>query len=458
MRLTQAPPNWLERPPRRIAVLRANGLGDFLEATPALRALGRAFPRAEVTYLCRPGMAGFIQGRYPYIHRVVAIPYYPVLNDPPPGQALDEAAAREFFQAMRARRLDLAIQMQGGGRESNPFASRLGARHSLGLAARGVLPLETNVRYVYYQSEVLRYLELVSTIGVSSDGHQMDLPLLPADYAELAAAWNPDPSREYVVLHPGASEIRRCWPPERFARVAELVHDRFGLDVVIGGNESERGLAKIVQSLAGVPTTNLAGRMGMGAYAALLGGARLFVGNDTGPSHMAYALGRPSVVVYWCGNLINAGPPTRQIFRPVLSWTVNMPGLWEADHGPVVSATQLVRLPGVVRSGRAAWRGTRPRRGLARGADPRSRRAECVLKEREPGRRGRPRPGQEIAAGRGYPSTPDSLPIESRWSACSGSTPRPLIRKRHRTAAYDEAGWPTGRLLSATAPSARTSR
>ncbi len=109
----QPPPGWLERPPRRIAVLRANGLGDFLEATPALRALGRAFPEAEVTYLCRPWMAAFLGGRYPYLHRVIPIPYYPVLDDPPAGQAVDEVAVAEFFQAMRAERLDLAIQMQG---------------------------------------------------------------------------------------------------------------------------------------------------------------------------------------------------------------------------------------------------------------------------------------------------------------------------------------------------------
>jgi ADP-heptose:LPS heptosyltransferase len=75
----------------------------------------------------------------------------------------------------------------------------------------------------------------------------------------------------------------------------------------------------------------VAGQLGLGAYAALLAAADLFVGNDTGPAHMAFALSVPSVVIYWCGNVITAGPPTRRIFRPVLSWTVDCPACGQRD-------------------------------------------------------------------------------------------------------------------------------
>lgn len=342
----------LPRPVRRIVVLRANGLGDFLFATPALRALARGFPEAEITYLCRPSLQEFIAGRYPYIHRALAIPYYPKLNDPPPGQAADGRAIESFLERMRAERFDLAIQMQGGGVESNPFVARLGARHTLGLTGRGVRPLQANLRYVFYQNEVLRYLELVGQLGIAWDGLQglqMDVPLLPADFARLAKVAErraPTPpvaplfpsqgpaarpagegpgAVPYVVLHPGAGDPRRRWPLERFARVAELVHERFGRAVVVGASRDEQVLAERLRELSRVPLLDVAGQLDVGAYAALLSQADLFVGNDTGPAHVAFALGVPSVVVYWCGNLITAGPPTRELFRPVLSWTVDCP-------------------------------------------------------------------------------------------------------------------------------------
>ena len=343
----------LPRPVRRIVVLRANGLGDFLFATPALRALARGFPEAEITYLCRPSLQDFIAGRYPYIHRALAIPYYPKLNDPPPGQAADGRAIESFFGRMRAERFDLAIQMHGGGVESNPFVARLGAKHTLGLTGRGVRPLQANLRYVFYQNEVLRYLELVGQLGIAWDGLQdlqMEVPLLSADFDRLAKLaetgigdWgsgsprSPTPNPQfpapstgaraipYVVLHPGAGDPRRRWPLERFARVAEFVHARFGRAVVVGGSRDEQALAERLRALSRVPVLDVAGQLDVGAYAALISQADLFVGNDTGPAHMAFALGVPSVVVYWCGNLITAGPPTRGLFRPVLSWTIDCP-------------------------------------------------------------------------------------------------------------------------------------
>jgi len=304
-------------------VLRANGLGDFLEATPALRALAKGFPGAEITFLTLPWLQGFLAGRYPYLHRVEAIPRYPGIHDPGSGDPAAEESAESFFARMRARQFDLAIQMHGGGANSNPFVAALGARHTLGLGAPGSPRLEHILRYVYYQSEVLRYLELVGMLGIPWDGLHTDLPVLESDRARLAAAWRPVGGR-YAVVHPGAGDARRRWPAERFAQVADQLRSR-GLEVVVTGRPEERPVIEAVKASCRGGLVDLGGQLDLGALAALVAGATLVVSNDTGPAHMAYALDTPAVVVFWCGNVITAGPLGRQRHRPVLSWTQTCP-------------------------------------------------------------------------------------------------------------------------------------
>lgn len=314
----------LDCPPGKIAVLRANGLGDFLQATPALRALGKGFPGAEITYLALPWLSGFISGRYPYLHRVEAIPCYPNIREPSAGEPAPRENAERFFARMQAERFDLAIQIHGGGADSNPFVAKLGARHTLALTAPGSLPLECNLRYHYYQHEVMRYLELVSKLGVACDGLETDLPVLDRDRARLAATWRPE-ARRYAVVHAGAGDPRRRWPAERFGRVAGQLQARHGCQVVLTGRAEERPLVERVKAACAARVVDLCGRLDLGAVAALLAGATLLVSNDTGLAHMAYALGTRAVIIFWCGNVITAGPLKRERFRPVLSWTLACP-------------------------------------------------------------------------------------------------------------------------------------
>lgn len=304
--------------------MRANGLGDFLLATPALRALGKGFPEAEITLLTLPWLRRFIEGRYPYLHHVEAIPPYPKINEPRQGEATLSETSEAFFARLCHERFDLAIQMHGGGAQSNPFVAQLGARHTLGLLAPGAQPLEENLRYCFYQHEVIRYLELVGKLGIPWDGLEMDLPVLDEDRARLAEVWWPDPAG-YVILHAGAGDARRRWPAENFARVGEHIYERTGRTLVVTGRLEDREVTDGLLAACRAPLVDLTCKLDLGAMAALVSGASLVVANDTGPAHMAYALEVPSVVIYWCGNVITAGPLKRERFRPVLSWTVECP-------------------------------------------------------------------------------------------------------------------------------------
>jgi ADP-heptose:LPS heptosyltransferase len=310
---------------RRIVVLRANGLGDFLFATPALRALAQHFKRAEITYLCQPWLRSFLAGRYSYLPHVHAIPPVPGLRDSTVGDAGAERQRQRFFAACRARRFDVALQMHGGGMQSNPFIRQLGAGVSVGLSAPGVARLDLNVPYEFYQHEVVRYLELVSALGVPGAGLHMDAPELSPDLDELRLAWPAYDREEYGVVHVGASDPRRRWPIERFAAVADVLCHDHRLTVVATGSASDQSLVRQLETSASVPIVDLSGKTTLGTLGSLVRRARVVLSNDTGVSNLAIAVETPSVVVYWCGNVITAGPFYRGRHRPVLSWTVDCP-------------------------------------------------------------------------------------------------------------------------------------
>ncbi len=300
----------------RIVVLRANALGDFLLALPALEAIKNACPGATMTLLGTAWHAAFLDGRPGPVDEVVVLP-------PITGVSTMEAGHRapaELFERLRERRFGLAVQIHGGGRHSNPFVRELGARMTVGLRTPDAEPLDRWVPYVPYQHETLRFLEVAALVGGVADRLEPRVARTGADAAEVAAALG-EPPAGLVALHPGAMDPRRRWPAEFFAAVG----DRLDRPIVVTGAEAERDLVTRVVEAMRRPAVPLVGALGVGGLAALYERCDLLVANDTGPRHLAAAVGTATVSVYWCGNLINAGPLTRARHRPLVSWTVACP-------------------------------------------------------------------------------------------------------------------------------------
>src|SRR2546430_12805948 len=102
----------------KIAVLRANALGDLIFALPALDALRSAYPRADIVLLGAPWHARFLTGRPGPVDRVVALPPLPGVRGPEPGEPPGDVD--RFLAALREERFDLALQLHGGGRHTKP--------------------------------------------------------------------------------------------------------------------------------------------------------------------------------------------------------------------------------------------------------------------------------------------------------------------------------------------------
>src|SRR5215218_4376684 len=201
---------------RKLAVLRANAIGDFLVSLPAIEALRAAYPQAELVLLGSDWHAGFLAGRPGPVDCCLPVPpTRGVRDDRPPSPP---AAVDRFFARMRAERFDLAVQLQGGGRHSNPFVGRLGARVTAGSQAPDAPPLDRTVPYTRDQHEIHRFLKVVGLVGATPVTLEPRLRVTAADRAQAAAALAED-DRPLVVLHPGANDSRRRWPVERLAVV-----------------------------------------------------------------------------------------------------------------------------------------------------------------------------------------------------------------------------------------------
>lgn len=302
---------------RKIAVLRANGLGDFIFTLPALDALRRAYPEAEIVLLGKAWHRDFLSGRTMPVDRVVVVP---AARGVSVAEHADEDAAElaHFFDGMHDERFDLAFQLHGGGRYSNPFVKRLGARVTIGLKTPDAEPLDRWLPYIYYQPEVFRFLEVVALAGAGAKGWEPQLAANPVDLDE-AGRFVPASNAPVAVMHLGAGDSRRRWPAERFARVGDaLAHA--GAQVVLNGTGEERDLVDAVQAQMSHPAADLGADCTFARLTGALARAAVVVSCDSGPLHLARAVGAATVGIYWCGNLVNAGPTTRARHRPFVSW------------------------------------------------------------------------------------------------------------------------------------------
>lgn len=304
---------------RKIAVLRALNLGDLLVAVPALRALRCGFPQAQITLISLAWAEAFARRFCRYVDRFVEFGGFPGINEVPiiPGQV------ERFLAKQRAEAYDLVIQMHGSGATSNPCALALGGRMTAGyylgqrpdaLAYAAPYPLDT--------PEVLVDLGLVGLLGCDGDP-ALEFPLFEDDRAEadvLLCRERP-PRRPLVGIHAGSSTPLRRWPAASFARVADELARTHGAEIVLVGGAHERAITAEIARELEVRPVDLSGTTSLGGLAAVIARLDLFVGNDSGPAHVARAVGTPSVTIFGAEEVARWAPLDRTrhavLVRPV---------------------------------------------------------------------------------------------------------------------------------------------
>ncbi len=299
----------------RLAIFRALQVGDMLCAVPALRAIRAALPDARITLVGLPWASQFARRFHRYVDDFVAFPGHPAFPEQPVRE--DQLAA--FHEEMQSRLFDLALQMHGSGQVSNRIVAEFGARGLAGCVAPGTAVADPAcfMEYPEEGAEPLRLLRLAEFLGARAVGTHLEFPLTEDDEQELEDSGLTEglAPGSYICIHPGARIRDKCWPPARFAVVADALADEFGVKVVLTGSAKEADLTAAVATQMRNASIDAAKPISIGAMAALMSRARLLVCNDTGVSHIAAGLRLPSVVVFSKADMQRWAPPDHELHR-----------------------------------------------------------------------------------------------------------------------------------------------
>jgi lipopolysaccharide heptosyltransferase I len=288
----------------RIALLKLSSLGDVIHALPVAATLRAARPRARLSWIVERREAAVLRG-HPALDEVIVADTRGWRRARRPADvqaALADAAA--LRRRLALARFDVALDLQGL-LKSGVLAAATRAPVRVGLAARWrrepLSALFSNRRVTPPASArhvVEQYLALLAPLGITERRLEFALPVTPA--AETAmedwlATVGLKPQRRLVVLNPGAGRSDKRWPVEHFAALAQrLAHDA-GAHALVTWGPGEEGAARAIAAAA--PVT-LAPPTDLPALLALLRRASAMVAADTGPLHMAAALGTPCVGLY----------------------------------------------------------------------------------------------------------------------------------------------------------------
>jgi lipopolysaccharide heptosyltransferase I len=292
---------------RRIALIKPSALGDIIQTLPVLAALRRRYPQAYICWLVNRSYEPLLRG-HPDLDEVL-----PFDRGGATRHGLWQAAKSygRFFRDIHARRFDLVIDLQGLLR-SGLFTAVSGAarRVGLGSAREGAAWFYTDVVPVANFSAVHavdRYWLVARAFGAGDGPIEFPLPVGEPEQGWAAAALRDCP-RPWLAFGVGSRWVTKRWPPGHFAALARRAQAGFGGTVLFVGGADEADLARTTgEQLAG-RWRNLCGLTTLPQLAALLARADVMVANDTGPLHLAAALGRPVVAPYTCTRVALNGP------------------------------------------------------------------------------------------------------------------------------------------------------
>jgi ADP-heptose:LPS heptosyltransferase len=292
----------------RILVLRLRSIGDIVLLTPALRLLKEWRPDLRVSVLIESRFRQLLEGN-PGVEEIL---------HPGEGAGWKKLASRfAAVRELRRRKFALSIDLHGG--PTSRFLTRFsGARRRIGFQhfrtpslynilvpdARRILGQPT-IHTAEHQASAFFYLGLP----------RQEIPRARLFVSAGCEAWWDEkrtslgitPAHAYAVIHPTALYETKQWAPEKFAQLGRYLEREAGLAPVYCCGPGEAAELDAIEQAAGAPIRRLEGTS-LGQLAAALARASLFVGNDSGPAHMAAALARPLVVIFGSSSSPTWGP------------------------------------------------------------------------------------------------------------------------------------------------------
>ncbi len=285
----------------RFLIVSTTGLGDTLWATPAIRALRKHFHQSYITVLTS-GIGHQILEHNPHIDQIFTV------GDPAIYSLM------RHYRRLKKLNIDTAFIFHASQRPLLPFCKMIGTKEIFGTEGlnKGLDHLLTHRLPQVREHEIFRRLRMVAATDVQAAGLEMEFFLSPDDELAVNALierWQLPSFLPIVGLHPGAKDKYKQWHPESFIAVGRRLYETTGCHIVVTGNKEEKPLVDKIA--ASIPhATPLAGQLPLRTSASLIKRMKVFISNDTGPMHIAFAMQTPTIALFGPTDPTLCGPLT----------------------------------------------------------------------------------------------------------------------------------------------------
>lgn len=294
--------NHIDKSIKHIGLVRLSAFGDVLLTVPAVRTLQANFPEAKITWIVSPGA-------YPILEGLSGINF--VVVDKPRNLSTYIAA----YKKLRPYKFDVLLCMQASF-SANILFPLIRAKRRIGFdnaRARDAHRLFVKEAVQAGRDHLLdAFMRFPETLGCIDKKYIWNLNISPSDREWVAKHWSQDldPTKKTLIVNPSCSKPERNWLKERYIQVIQGVKQRWDVNILLTGGpgENEKKLASYIESEVGFPIVNWVGKTTPKQLAVTLETADVLLAPDTGPLHLAGAMGTPVVGLYAVASSGLSGP------------------------------------------------------------------------------------------------------------------------------------------------------
>ncbi|MFH1189433.1 MAG: lipopolysaccharide heptosyltransferase II [Candidatus Omnitrophota bacterium] len=279
---------------KKILIVRLDRIGDVVLSTPVIKAMRDAYPDGHIAMMVRPYAREIVEGN-PYLNEVI-------IYDKDSGHK-GIAGNYRFIQELKAKKFDIAVILHPTKRTHIVMSlagipERIGYDRKAGFLLTKPVPhtKQFGMRHeIDYTLGILRYM------GIEPSTRALYMPTSDVSERKIRGIFDENRIKDtepVVVMNPGASCASKRWSVERFADVAGGLVERYGARIVVISGSADRHFGDRLASLVKGACVNLSGKTGIGDIASLLRRAKLFISNDSGPVHIACAVGTPVIAIF----------------------------------------------------------------------------------------------------------------------------------------------------------------
>jgi heptosyltransferase I len=272
----------------RFLVVRLGSLGDIVHTFPAVAGLRATFPNAEIVWLTHPRWK-FLVERSALASQVWTV------------EIRSLSSIRETLNQIRNAKFSAAIDYQGLWKSAAlPFLGRV--RRRIGYSSESIREFGVPVLYTERVRTAAKHIadqngDLSRRAGAKAGVANFKLQVRAEDEKAMREFLRGESLDRYIVISPGGGWRSKCWPPERFGALCQLIGESLDLRCVVNFGPGEESLGAAVRDASGGAAPLLYNGE-LGPLMALLRNAACIVGGDTGPLHLAIALGTPAVAIF----------------------------------------------------------------------------------------------------------------------------------------------------------------